>query len=166
MQVPTYLGSSDEGVSTTPIDPVSFREVHVRCWNVFIVLKMVQTLQPYALFFRKMKGDFWRNLMAFKLGSWREKDALFIGRLGEWLGWGFSVKITEFVWAQKSDKNETCWLRVSEMTPLTPFPSLCYAERMLLVKQSWSPHLLKLIWFVPEFNNFWAFLGFNVRLHM
>lgn len=68
VMVPTYLGSLDEGVSATPIDLVSFREVQRRCWNVFVVLKMVQTLQLYALLFRKMKGDFCRDSMVVKLG--------------------------------------------------------------------------------------------------
>lgn len=78
-----YLGSSGEGVSATPIDLVSFKEVQGRCWNVFVMLKMVKTLQSYALLFREMKGGFCKDLIAFKLHSWREKDDLFIGKLGD-----------------------------------------------------------------------------------
>lgn len=78
MIVLTYLGSSDEGVSATPIDLVSFRGVQGRCLNVFVVLKMVQTIQPYALCFRKIKCDFCRVSMVVKIFSCREKDALYI----------------------------------------------------------------------------------------
>lgn len=157
--VSDVYGDSSEGISATFIDSVSFRKVQGRCLHAFVVLKISQTLQPNNLFLKEVKYVFSRVLMAVKLGHWREKWSLFIGKLREWLGWSFRVKKSDLLWARKCVQNQTYWLRVGDVSLVIPFPPLCSAYMVLLVRQIWSLHLLKLIWLVSKYEKFvlWGF---------
>lgn len=93
------------------------------------------------------------------------KCALFIRKQKEWLGWGFRVVIYDLVGTRKCVKNQTCWLRVRMchlQFLLTPLYSI---NIILLVRQMWSLHLLRLIWLISNIGNF-ELLGISVFLHM
>lgn len=128
------------------------------CW------KWLKYYNRMLRFLGKWNVFFYRVSMTVKLGYVREKCALFIGKLGEWLKWVVRVGNSELVCPQKCVKNHTCWLMVGDVCSTIPLPPLCYAYMILLVRQLWSLHLLKLTWLVSKYGNL-CFLTFSL-LHM
>lgn len=161
------LSISCEVVSNTSKVPVSFRKVLWRCFSVFVVLEMVQRPNSITLFLKGKWYDFNIVLMDMKLGLWRERDPLLIGKLMEWLGWSFGVGNFDLTWVRKWDKSKTCWLKMCDQSPVIPLSSTLFCINDTFGEKKWSQHLLRWFWIVSILGNFsfWQ-LGFGLLMSL